>query len=75
MKTAQERYGAAGDNSTRRYPRTMTEAFGPHTDDLLYPMPERPRKHQRGELAARVQRLVRRIGEAARSATTVVAGH
>lgn len=62
-------------NNTRKFPRTLQEAFGPYTDNLLYPMPECPRKHQGGELAARVQRLVRRLGEVARSATTTVAGH
>lgn len=25
-------------NNTRKYPRTMQEAFGPHTDDNLEPM-------------------------------------
>jgi hypothetical protein len=27
--------------NTRRYPRTMQEAFGPYADDQLQPMPER----------------------------------
>lgn len=27
--------------NTRRYPRTMQEAFGPYTDDRLHPMRER----------------------------------
>jgi hypothetical protein len=27
--------------NTRRYPRTMQQAFGPYTDDRLHPMPER----------------------------------
>lgn len=26
--------------NTRRYPRTMQDAFGPYTDDRLQPMPE-----------------------------------
>lgn len=26
--------------NTRRYPRTMVEAFGPYTDNRLHPMPE-----------------------------------
>lgn len=30
--------------NARRYPRSMAEAFGPHTDDVLHPMPEQPRK-------------------------------
>jgi hypothetical protein len=27
--------------NTRRYPRTLSEAFGPYTDDRLQPMPTR----------------------------------
>lgn len=27
--------------NTRRYPRTMTQAFGPYTDNRLQPMYER----------------------------------
>jgi hypothetical protein len=31
-------------NTTRRHPRTLQEAFGPHVDSRLHPMPEqRPR--------------------------------
>ena len=26
--------------NTRKYPRTMAEAFGPHTNSVLEPMPE-----------------------------------
>jgi hypothetical protein len=26
--------------NARRHPRTMTEAFGPYTDDTLHPMPD-----------------------------------
>ncbi len=26
--------------TTRKHPRTMQEAFGPHTDDALHPLPE-----------------------------------
>jgi hypothetical protein len=26
--------------NARRFPRSMTEAFGPHTDDTLHPMPD-----------------------------------
>ena len=32
--------------NTRRYPRTMAEAFGPYTDHRLLPMQE-PRKPRR----------------------------
>jgi hypothetical protein len=32
--------------NTRRYPRTMVEAFGPYTDSRLLPMQE-PRKPRR----------------------------
>lgn len=27
--------------NARRHPRTMTEAFGPYTDNQLHPMPDR----------------------------------
>jgi hypothetical protein len=26
--------------NARRHPRSMTEAFGPYTDDTLHPMPD-----------------------------------
>lgn len=26
--------------NTRRYPRTLVEAFGPYTDNVVHPMPE-----------------------------------
>jgi hypothetical protein len=29
--------------NARRYPRSMSEAFGPYTDHRLHPMPERRR--------------------------------
>ena len=31
--------------NTRKYPRTMTEAFGPHTSRSLYVKPEPMHKH------------------------------
>lgn len=33
--------------NARRYPRSMAEAFGPYTDNRLYPMPERRRGNGR----------------------------
>lgn len=32
--------------NTRRYPRTLQQAFGPYTDNTLHPMPE-PRARRR----------------------------
>lgn len=70
---AADRYGAGGENSTRRFPRSMTEAFGPHTDSILYPMPEPPRQGMRiEEKAAQLARLARAI---ALRAVVLVAGH
>ena len=31
--------------TTRRYPRTLAEAFGPYTDHDLHPMPDAPSAH------------------------------
>lgn len=36
--------------NARRYPRTMTEAFGPYTSNELHPMPE-PRARRAQDLA------------------------
>lgn len=33
--------------NTRRYPRTMQQAFGPHTDHRLHPMPQQPSTAER----------------------------
>ena len=70
---AGERYGAAGDNSTRKFPRSMADAFGPHTDSILYPIPDPPRRTVRlEEKAAQIARLAR---EAAGRLVVLVAGH
>lgn len=70
---AAERYGAGGDNSTRKFPRSMAEAFWPHTDSVLHPMPDPPRHAVRlEEKAAQFARLAR---EAAGRLVVLVAGH
>lgn len=33
--------------NTRKYPRTMQAAFGPHTSHELHPMPEPMHRHDR----------------------------
>jgi hypothetical protein len=38
--------------NTRRYPRTMQEAFGPYTDDQLAPLPVRSLSDKLAEFAA-----------------------
>jgi hypothetical protein len=55
-------------NNTRTFPRSMRQAFGPYTDDVLYPMPER-RRH----IPAR--RLKRRAVVLVGRAIIFVAGH
>lgn len=40
--------------NTRRYPRTMAEAFGPYTDHRLHPMPNRQAPGWLERLLARI---------------------
>lgn len=37
--------------NTRRFPRSMAEAFGPYTDNRLHPMPEPKPKHDAADIA------------------------
>ena len=36
------------NNTTKTYPRTMAQAFGPYTDNLIYCTEEEPKAFERG---------------------------